>query len=109
VVDAYSAAKVLLQAGNMQPVLVPVRGEGPEDMERQALAVLLETARKHLGGVPDCWPMPDPRPGESRDVLSHWMLRIVESALKLEDSSSTLSLWSSPDQREALVPHLWSC
>lgn len=109
VVDAYSATKVLMQAGNLQPVLVPVRGEGPEDMERQALGVLLDTARKHLGTMPDCWPLPDPRPGESRDVLSHWMLRIVESALKLEDSSSTLSPLTSPNPREALVPHLWSC
>lgn len=109
VVDAYSATKVLLQAGNLQPVLVPVRGEGPQDMERQALGVLLDTARKHLGTQPDCWPLPDPRPGESRDVLSQWMLRIVESALRLEDSSSTLSPWSTNPQREALVPHLWSC
>lgn len=109
VVDAYSATKVLMQGGNLQPVLVPVRGEGPADMERQALGVLLDTARKHLGAVPDCWPLPDPRPGESRDVLSHWMLRIVESALKLEDSSSTLSPLISPNPREALVPHLWSC
>lgn|GEM_PF-735515 len=109
VVDAYSATKVLLQAGNLQPVLVPVRGEGPQDMEHQALGVLLETSRKHLGAMPDCWPLPDPIPGESRDALSQWMLRIVESALKLEDSSSTLSPWTHPHQREALVPHLWSC
>lgn len=108
VVDAYSATKVLMQAGNMQPVLVPVRGEGPADMEQQALGVLLETARKHLGDVPECWPMPDPRPTESRDALSHWMLRIVDSALKLEDSADALSLRMSPNQREALVPHSWS-
>jgi hypothetical protein len=98
-----------MQAGNLQPVLVPVRGDGPEDMERQALGVLLDTARKHLGSMPDCWPLPDPRPGKGRDVLSHWMLRIVESALQLEDSSSPLSPLTSPNPREALVPHLWSC
>jgi hypothetical protein len=108
VVDAYSAVKVLMQAGNMQPVLVPVRGEGPDEMEYQAMRVLLETARKHLGDVPGCWVLPDSRRDESRDVFSSWMLKILGNALTLGDSSS-LPTWMFSHQREALVPHLWSC
>jgi hypothetical protein len=108
VIDAYSAVKVLTQAGNMQPILVPIRGEGPEDLERQVIGVLLETARKHLGHVPDCWVLPDSRHDESPAVLSPWVLKIVQSALSLGDRSS-LHPWMSLNPRAALVPHLWSC
>lgn len=109
VVDAYSATKVLLQAGNLQPLLVPVRGEGPVEQEDKALGVLLETARQHLGTTPDCWPLPASRPREPRDAMGQWVLRIVESALKLEDSSFSLPPLTYANPREALVPHQWSC
>jgi hypothetical protein len=108
VIDAYSAVKVLTQAGNMQPILVPIGGEGPEELERRVVDVLLETARKHLGQVPDCWALPDSRHDESPDALSPWVLKIVQSALSLGDGSS-LRPWMSPNPRAAFVPHLWSC
>lgn len=109
VVDAYSATKVLMQAGNLQPVLVPVRGEGPEDMEQQALRVLLDTARKHLRQVPECWPLPDNRPGENRDALSGWMLRIVDSALQAAPHAGSPLPLGHGSLQAARVPHLWSC
>lgn len=109
VVDAYSATKVMVQAGGMSPVLVPVTGDGPELLEHQGLLVLLETARNHLGQEPECWPMPDIRPGESRDRLSQWMLRIADNALLLNGPSAPGGSWTTPNQREAFVPQLWSC
>lgn len=109
VVDAYSAIKVLYQAGGLQPVLVPVTSDVPEALAHQGLAVLMDTARAHLSWVPDCWPLPASRPGDSRDALSQWMLRIRESALTLDDGCGQQPSWMSPYQPEALVPQLWSC
>lgn len=109
VVDAYSAIKVLYQAGGLQPVLVPVHSDVPDAVATQGLAVLADTARAHLGWAPDCWPLPPTRPGDSKDTLSQWMLRIHESALALDDGCETQPSWTTPHQPEALVPQLWSC
>lgn len=109
VVDAYGATKVMVQGAGLAPILVPVSSSGPVEVERQALQVLLETARKHLGVAPECWPAPESRPGHSGDQVSQWMLRIVDSALLLEDAAEAPSFWTVPNQREALVPQLWSC
>jgi hypothetical protein len=108
-VDAYSAVKVLHQAADLQPVLVPVGDSLPPEVSQQGLRVLQDTAQTHLGWAPDCWPLPESRPGESRDALSQWMLRIVDSALTLDEPEDAASAWISPHQREALVPQLWSC
>lgn len=109
VVDAYSAVKVLMHAANVQPVLVPVRGEGPEEMEQQALKVLLQTAHKHLGRAPDCWALPDNRPGENRHALSGWMLKIVGSALPVPTTLRHLLSMAQVSGQQAPIPHLWSC
>ncbi len=109
VVDAYSAIKVLFQAGGLHPVLVPVKSEVPDVLEHQGLTVLTDTARAHLGWSPECWPLPPSRPGDSRDALSQWMLRIEESALALDEGCEPQPSWTTPHQREALVPQLWSC
>ena len=108
-VDAYSAVKVLHQAADLQPVLVPVASSVPPEVAQQGLRVLQDTAQTHLGWAPDCWPLPESRPGESRDALSQWMLRIVDSALTLDEPEEAQAAWHSPHQREALVPQLWSC
>ena len=109
VVDAYSAIKVLYQAGGLQPVLVPVKSDVPDAVAAQGLAVLADTARAHLGWAPESWPLPTARPGDSRDALSQWMLRIEESALALDDGCEQQPSWNTPHQPEALVPQLWSC
>lgn len=109
VVDAYSAIKVLYQAGGLQPVLVPVRSDVPDAVAAQGLTVLADTARAHLGWAPESWPLPTARPGDSRDALSKWMLRIEASALALDDGCEQQPSWTTPHQPEALVPQLWSC
>lgn len=109
VVDAYSAIKVLYQAGGLQPVLVPVSSDVPDAVAAQGLTVLADTARAHLGWAPDCWPLPSTRPGDSKDTLSQWMLRIHESALAVDDGCEPQHAWTTPHQPEALVPQLWSC
>ncbi|MBY0465685.1 MAG: hypothetical protein K2W33_12150 [Burkholderiales bacterium] len=109
VVDAYSAIKVLHQAGGLKPVLVPVKSDVPDALSTQGLTVLADTARAHLGWTPESWPLPMVRPGDSRDTLSQWMLRIEESALALDDGCVRQPAWTSSDQPEALVPQLWSC
>lgn len=109
VVDAYSALKVLHQAGGLQPVLVPMRSEVPEAVAEQALSVLLDTAHRHLGWVPESRPLPDSGPAVSRDVITQWMLRMLESALLLEEPGTSGQTWTPSTPREALVPQLWSC
>lgn len=109
VVDAYSATKVMVQGADLSPILVPVASNGPPEVESQGLQVLLDTAHKHLGFKPECWPAPESRPGDTRDQMSQWMLRIVDSALLLQDVAEPPSFWATPKQREALVPQLWSC
>lgn len=109
VVDAYSAIKVLHQGGGLQPVLVPLRSEVPEPVAEQALAVLLETAQRHLSWTPDSCPLPEGGPGVSRDAITQWMLRMLESALLLEEPGTPVPSWNPANTREALVPQLWSC
>lgn len=108
-VDAYSAIKVLHQAGGLRPVLVPVQNNGPDALATQGLNVLGDTARAHLGWSPECWPMPSVRPGESKMALSQWMLRIEESAMALDDGCDPQTALNTNHQPEALVPQLWSC
>lgn len=108
VVDAYSAIKVLYQAGGMQPVLVPVNRGDPERLSTQSLDVLSETARKHLGWSPDSWPLPAAQSSNMRDDWSHWMLRMEASALALDDGGTPSPSWYNPTHPEALVPQLWS-
>lgn len=109
VVDAYSALKVLHQAGDLEPVLVPIRSEVPDPVAEQALGVLLDTARRHLGWVPESSPLPDQGPNVTRDIITQWMLRMLESALLLEEPGSPGPTWTPSIPREALVPQLWSC
>jgi len=106
-VDAYSAMKVLNQAGGLQPVLMPVVGASPSRAEQRSMSALLDTAYKHLRFTPECWPLQGE--GQSVETVSPWMLRIVDSALMIDDEDSRVSPWQTPNQREALVPQLWSC
>lgn len=111
VVDAYGAIKVLSQAGGLQPVLLPVASGLPDEVERRSLAALLDTADKHLGFRPESLPwMASMQADEalaSRPV-GPWVLRMAESALVMGGDDSPPLTWSTPNQREALVPQLWS-
>lgn len=108
VVDAYSAVKVLFQAGGMQPVLVPLSRGEPDDLAAQSLGVLCDTARKHLGWTPDSWPMPAAQTADTREAWAHWMFRMEASALALDDGSAQQPSWQKPSQPEVHVPQLWS-
>lgn len=109
VVDAYSAVKVLFQAGGLQPVLMPVPSAVPDALVAQGVGVLSDTALRHLGWVPDSWPVPAFQPGESGETASQWMLRIEGSALALEGGCVMPPSWLTPHLPEALIPKLWSC
>ncbi len=109
VVDAYSTAKVLSQAGGLQPVLMPLAGAQSGEVERRSLAALLATCHRHLGTLPECWAL-DASPNADRaGSAGAWVLRIVSSALVVDDSAMPSSGWFSPAPQEAPVSQLWSC
>lgn len=88
-VEAYNAAKVLLQAGELMPVMVPMApgrlggsdpGLVPLEPSLQALA---QCARTHLGADLQIWPLAY---DESRDtpadrVPEPWWFKVLDSAL----------------------------
>lgn len=109
VVDAYSAAKVLTQAAGLNPVLVPLARAAPGEAERRSLSALMDTCRKHLGGVPECWSLDATVDAAQSGLAGAWVLRIVSSALVVADDTAPASAWSISTPHEALVPQLWSC
>lgn len=109
VVDAYSALKVLHQAAGLQAVLVAMPSDMPDGVAQQALQVLCETATRHLGWLPESWDLPDGQGPDAREALTRWVLRMLESALLIEEPVPGAPGWSSTNPREALVPQLWSC
>lgn len=109
VVDAYSAIKVLNHAAGLQPVLMPLAGALPGDVERRSLGALLDTCRKHLQTVPECWSLDAAAHADRAGSAASWVLRIVSSALVIEDGGEQVPCWSLSTPHEALVPQLWSC
>jgi len=109
VVDAYSALKVLHQAAGVQSVLVAMPTDVPDGVGQQALQVLCETTTRHLGWLPESWDLPDGQGPEAREELTCWVLRMLESALLIEEPAPGTPGWSTSNPREALVPQLWSC
>jgi hypothetical protein len=109
VVDAYSALKVLHQAAGVQSVLVAMPSDMPDGVGQQALQVLCETTTRHLGWLPESWDLPDGQGADARETLTRWVLRMLESALLIEEPVPGTPGWSTSNPREALVPQLWSC
>ncbi len=111
VVDAYSAIKVLSQAGGMQPVLFPVANDLPDEVAQRSMEALLDTADKHLGFQPEClpWGAGVAAQGPLASTAGPWVLRMADSALAMGGDDGPPSAWSTTNQREALVPQLWSC
>jgi hypothetical protein len=89
-VEAYNAAKVLLQAGELLPVLVPMAPAGRFASAQPGLAALeapvfalVQCARTHLGVDLQSWPVAY---DESRDtpadrVPEPWWFKVLDSAL----------------------------
>lgn len=87
-VEAYNAAKVLLQAGEVMPVLVPMAPAGRGVSARAAaldapVQALAQCAHQHLGVDLQIWPVAY---DESRDtpanrVPESWWFKVLDSAL----------------------------
>ena len=89
-VEAYNAAKVLLQAGELRPVLVPMAPAGRFANAQPGLSALdapvqalAQCARTHLGVDLQIWPVAY---DESRDtpadrVPEPWWFKVLDSAL----------------------------
>lgn len=111
-VEAYNAAKVLLQAGELLPVLVPMAPAGRNtrggvdalDAPVQALA---QCARTHLGVDLQIWPVAY---DESRDtpadrVPEPWWFKVLDSALTVtsdgvpHDLRQPAEVAAEPDSR----------
>lgn len=111
-VEAYNAAKVLLQAGEILPVLVPMAPAGRNthggldalDAPVQALA---QCARTHLGVDLQIWPVAY---DESRDTPANrvpepWWLKVLDSALTVtsdvvpHDLRQPAEVAAEPDSR----------
>ncbi len=98
-VEAYNAAKVLLQAGELLPVLVPMapagrnsRGGGLPALDAP-VAALAQCARTHLGVDLQIWPVAY---DESRDtpadrVPEPWWFKVLDSALTV--TSEVAAAW----------------
>ena len=94
VVSAYNTLKVLLHAGGVRPVLVPmfVRARATE-LKRAELAVL-RCCSEHLGESVQSWPVAyhDDHAAGAVSVPESWWLRVLDSALAQETG------WPSPSR-----------
>ena len=95
-VEAYNAAKVLLQAGEILPVLVPMAPAGRFANDRGLTALeapvqaLAQCARTHLGADLQIWPVAY---DESRDtpaarVPEPWWFKVLDSALTVTSETT---------------------
>jgi hypothetical protein len=108
-VDAYESFKMLEQGAGLSPVLVPVLQNHADKVQAVMLKSLSQTIQTHLNVAAHICPMPATRPGHSGDELRQWMLKIVETALLLDDETE---LWLHPfasGTQDAVIPYLWSC
>lgn len=112
-VEAYNAAKVLLQAGELSPVWVPMAsssrfagGRGLDALDAP-VAALAQCARTHLGVDVQIWPVAY---DESRDtpadrVPEPWWFKVLDSALAVTSDSwasgphPTAEVAAEPDSR----------
>lgn len=93
VVQAYNAAKVLVQAAGLQPVLVPPAGPAAvagltDTALHKAVESLLHCARLHLQSDLSVWPLEyhDPQSGASSPTPSASLLKVLESAWVMPES-----------------------
>lgn len=107
-VEAYNAAKVLLQAGDLRPVLVPMAGSGRQgdagglqalEAPVQALA---QCARTHLGEDLQIWPVAydESQDTPAQRVPEAWWHKVLDSALVV-----TAPAWDNGIFRPAEVDH----
>ena len=106
-VEAYNTAKVLLQAGDLLPVLVPMAGAtrghtgGLQALEAPVQA-LAQCARTHLGEDLQIWPVAydESRDTPAQRVPEAWWHKVLDSALVV-----TTAAWADGIFRPDGVDH----
>lgn len=106
-VEAYNTAKVLLQAGDLLPVLVPMAGAtrghtgGLQALEAPVQA-LAQCARTHLGEDLQIWPVAydESRDTSAQRVPEAWWHKVLDSALVV-----TTAAWADGIFRPDGVDH----
>lgn len=83
VVSAYNALKVLLHAGGVRPVLVPMHVPARRAVLQRAEQAVLRCCREHLGETVQSWPVAyhDDHAAGQVSVPESWWLRVLDSAL----------------------------
>lgn len=83
VVSAYNALKVLLHAGGVRPVLVPLLQPARADGVRRAEQSVLHCCSEHLEEAVQSWPVAyhDDHVAGQVSVPENWWLRVLDSAL----------------------------
>lgn len=104
-VEAYNAAKVLLQAGDLLPVMVPMApagrtpGElGPVGLDAP-LQALAQCARTHLGADLQIWPLAydETRDTPADRVPEPWWFKVLDSALTVTSEPAAGALSRPPE------------
>lgn len=83
---AYNAAKVLVQAAGLEPVLL-MPGAGPAERHRQVAQAIASTCEQRLGAVPSVWVLgyDDQCSGTQRRESDACLLRVLDCALMIDE------------------------
>lgn len=102
VVSAYNALKVLLHAGGLHPVLVPLHVPARQTQTRRAEQAVLRCCRDHLGEPVHSWPVAyhDDHAVGAVSVPESWLSRVLDSALA-PDTAAAVRLPRRPLQEMA--------
>lgn len=86
VVSAYNALKVLLHAGGVRPVLVPMHVKARAAELQRAETAVRRCCLEHLGEAVQSWPVAyhDDHAAGAVSVPESWWLRVLDSALTQE-------------------------
>ncbi len=82
VVEAYSALKVLVQVGGLQPIAV-LRGTTERGLSRRTAQALIDNSTRRLGVVPPVWMLEyHEQPTDPRQAVPEsFLLKVLDSAL----------------------------
>ncbi len=100
VVSAYNALKVLLHAGGLHPVLVPMHVPARHAELQRAEQAVLRCCREHLGEPVQSWPVAyhDDHVAGTVSVPESWWLRVLDSALAPETGQAAGAVAWQPRQ-----------
>lgn len=100
VVSAYNALKVLLHAGSLHPVLVPLHVPARRAEIQRAEQSVLRCCQEHLGEPVQSWPVAyhDDHAAGAVSVPESWLSRVLDSALA-PDTAAAMRLTRPPLQK----------